>query len=119
MLGMLNRATNHQQLESPADLDLLTFQCSRVGRPVTVPSSSSFSNKPSSAAISWGDFPSSVALLTSSASISASLMLSRDPYRLFGGVGGDCFEGYSVGRNTAGTYIGVLGCRNCLTWDGS
>lgn len=100
-------------------IDSLTFQCSRVGNPVTCPMSSSPAKRHSSAASSCGVFPTSDAFRTNSASISSSWRLSKDPYRLLGGVGGDCFAWYSVGLNTAGTYIGVLGCRNCLICEGS
>jgi hypothetical protein len=31
-------------------------------------------------------------------------------------LGGDCRTGFSVGRNTAGTYIGDRGVRSCLVW---
>ena len=89
------------------------FQCSRVGRPITGARSSVGIG---SSSVTCPSFllllPSVAERLLEGLALSAPSRLSVLPCTLRGGVRGDERGGRSVGRRTAGTYIGDLGPRN-------
>ena len=82
-------------------LKILTFQCVRVGRPVTSPRCSFFIHSFWALSLISLDWLSMVErrLIGSE----SSFRLSREPCTLRGGVMGDDFWGRSVGRRAAGT----------------
>ena len=97
---------------------VLTFQWSRVGRPVTSPKDSVCIHLYSATLLMPLNLLSMVdrRLMGSAAS---SCKLSREPCTLRGGVIGEDFCGRSVGRRAAGTYSGPLGGRNWRDCRGS
>lgn len=96
---------------------LLTFQWSRVGRPVTSPRDSFFIHSYSATLLMPLDLLSMVERRLMGSADSSKL--SREPCILRGGVIGEDFWGRSVGRSAAGTYSGPLGGRNWRDCRGS
>lgn len=97
----------------------LTFQWSRVGKPVTSPRCSCFIHSCSATLLIPLDLLSMVERRLTGSVGSASFGLSSEPCTLRGGVIGEDFCGRSVGRSAAGTYRGPFSGRSWRDCSGS